>query len=150
MDGAFDGTLHSGFLATEAVQEPIRGGITSRYKGEAAGVVKVAIPFVIPDKFFVFVFIVGDFHALNPRPAPSGHGDLADEGFFGGGGGLVLGIEAVEEGFEGGRIFAGQDEGFGVQAVLEAVETDGGASFGRGWARAFLRVETVSFDLSLR
>src|SRR6266550_413548 len=104
----------------------------------------------MPDKSFVFALVVGGFHALNPRPAPSGHGDLADEGFFGGGSGLVLGIETVEEGFEGGRIFTRQDESFGVQPVLEAVETDGGASFGRGWARAFLGVQTVSIDLSLR
>src|SRR5205807_2432119 len=42
---------------------------------------------------------IGGFHALNPRPTPGGHGDLADEGFFGGSGGLMLGIESVEEGF---------------------------------------------------
>src|SRR5205823_3355879 len=111
---------------------------------------KAAIPVVMPDIFFVFVFVEGGFHALDPRAAPGGHGDLADEAFFGGGDGLVLGVESIEESVEGGRIFAGQDEGFGVEAVLEAVETDGGASFGRGWARAFLGAESVSFDLSLR
>src|SRR5438045_2604925 len=64
-------------------------------------------------------------------------------------GGLVFGVEPVEQGVELGGIFAGQDEGFGVQAVFEAVETNGGAAFGRGRARAVLRVETVSFDLSI-
>jgi len=147
MDGVLDGALQAGFLPAEAVQETLRIGITSRYEGEAAVVVKVAIPVVVPDKAFVFVLVEGGFHALNARAAPGGHGDLADEGFFGGGGGFVFGIEAVEEGFESGWILAGQDESFGVQTVLEAVETDGGASFGRGWARAFLRVQAVSFDL---
>src|SRR5882724_3731657 len=55
-DRAFDGAVHSGFLAVEAVQEPTGDGITSRYEGEAADVVKVAIPVVMPDKFLVFVF----------------------------------------------------------------------------------------------
>ena len=61
----------------------------------------------------------------------------------------MFGVEPVEQGIELGGIFAGQDEGFGVQAVFEAVQTDGGAAFGRGRARAVLRVETVSFDLSV-
>ena len=59
-------------------------------------------------------------------------------------------VVPVEQSIEFRRIFAGQDEGLGVEAVLEAVETDGGAAFGRGRARAFLRVQTVSFDLSFR
>src|SRR5438445_5975174 len=147
MDGAFDGAVQAGFLAAEAVQEALGIGVALGSVGEAAGVVKVGIPLVMPDIGFMLALVEGDFHALDPRAAPGGHGDLADEGFFGWGGGPVLGIEAVKEGFERGRIFAGQDEGFGVQAVFEAVETDGGASFGRGWARAFLGVETVSVDL---
>jgi hypothetical protein len=150
MDGAFYGTVQAGFLAAEAVEEPLRAGVAFGNEGEAAGVVKFAVPLVMPYTGFVLALVERGFHALDARAAPGGHGDLADEGFFGGGGGLMLGIEAVEEGFEGGRIFTGQDEGLGVQAVLEAVETDGGASFGRGWARAFLGVETVSVDLSLR
>src|SRR2546430_10100295 len=36
--------------------------------------------------------------------------DLADEGFFGGGGGLVLGGETVEQRIEFRRIFAGRSE----------------------------------------
>ena len=62
----------------------------------------------------------------------------------------MFGVEAVEQGVELGGIFAGQDEGFGVQAVLETVETDGSASFGRGRARAFLGVVAIGFYLSFR
>jgi len=107
MDGAFYGAVQAGFLAAEAVQEAFRDGIATGNEGEAAGVVKVAIPFVVLDRVFVLVPVEGDFHALNPRAAPGGHDDLADEGFFGGGGGLVLGVETVEEGIEFRRIFAG-------------------------------------------
>src|SRR5207302_1783329 len=57
IDGALDSAIEAAFLAVEAVQELIRAGITSRDEGEAAGVVKVAIPLVIPDIFFVFVFV---------------------------------------------------------------------------------------------
>src|SRR6266567_448480 len=105
MDGAFDGALQAGFLAAETVQESFRGGIATGNEGEAAGMVKVAIPFVVPDRVFVLVPVEGDFHALNPGAPPRGHDDLADEGLFGGGGGLVLGVETVEEGIEFRRIF---------------------------------------------
>jgi len=111
MDGAFDGALQAGFLAAEAVQEPIRAGIALGNEGEAAGVVKVAIPFVVLDRVFVLVPVEGDFHALNPRAAPGGHDDLADEGFLGG----VAGWCSAWKRSSRHRIqpiFAGQDEGF--------------------------------------
>src|SRR5438034_10811795 len=152
LGGAQDGAVQTGFVALEAGQDAFRAvvGVALGDEGEAAVVVEGAIPaIVVLGVFFVFVLVEGGFHALNPQPAPAGHGDLGDEDFLGGGGGLVFGVEPVEQGVELGGIFAGQDEGFGVQAVLEAVETDGGATFGRGRARAVLRVETVRFDLSV-
>jgi len=61
-----------------------------------------------------------------------------------GGGGLVLRLQGIDESFEIGGVFAGQDEGvFGGQAVLDSVEADGGASFGRFRARTLLRVFAV-------
>ena len=125
-------------------------GVALGDEGEAAHWVEGAIPaIVIFDQAFVFVLVERGFHALNPQSTPGGHGDLGDEDFLGGGGGLVFGVEPVEQSVELGWIFAGEYEGFGVQAVFEAVETDGGAAFGRGRARAVLRVETISFDLSM-
>ena len=152
LGGAEDGAVQAGFVALEAGQDAFRAavGVALGDEGEAAHWVEGAIPaIVIFDQAFVFVLVEGGFHALHPQPAPGGHGDLGDEEFLGGGGGLVFGVEPVEQGVELGGIFAGQNEGFGVQAVFEAVETDGGAAFGRGRARAVLRVETVSFDLSV-
>src|SRR6266404_745415 len=152
LGGAQDGAVQAGFVALEAGQDAFRAavGVALGDEGETAHWVEGAIPaIVIFDQAFVFVLVEGGFHALNPQPAPGGHGDLGDEDFLGGGGGLVFGVEPVEQGVELGGIFAGQDEGFGVQAVFEAVETNGGAAFGRGRARAVLRVETISFDLSV-
>src|SRR3989442_15955458 len=79
--------------------------------------------------------------------SPGRHGDLPDDGFLGGGGGLVLGFDRIEQVFKIGFPFARDDQGAGGEAMLEAVEPDGGASFGRARARAFLRVDAVSFDL---
>jgi hypothetical protein len=42
---------------------------------------------------------------------------------------------------------ARHDDGFSAQFVFEAVQTDGGAAFGRRRARAVLRVLAVRFDL---
>ena len=152
LGGAQDGAVQAGFVALEAGQDAFRAavGVALGDEGEAADWVEGAIPaIVVLGVFFVFVLVEGGFHALNPRSTPGGHGDLGDEDFLCRGGGLVFGVEPVKQSFEIGGIFAGQDEGFGVQAVLEAVETDGGAAFGRGRARGVLRVKTVSFDLSV-
>ena len=87
------------------------------------------------------------FHVMEAEPAPLRHGDLADQRYFGSGGGLVLGFEGVEELLELGFAFPFQDQGAGGESVLDGVETDGGASFGGGRAGAFLRVAAVGGDL---
>src|SRR5258708_2273210 len=102
-------------------------------------------------KFELFVAdgVEGGFDTVQPQQAPIGHGDLADQEFRTGGGGLVLGAVGVEHSFKCGWIFARYDDGFGAQAVFEAVETDGCAAFGRRWARGVLRVLAVRFDFSI-
>src|SRR3989442_15056109 len=79
--------------------------------------------------------------------SPGGHGDLPDDDFLGGSRGLVLGFDRIEQVFKIGFAFTGDDQGAGSESMLEAVETDGGASFGRARARAFLRVDAVGCDL---
>jgi hypothetical protein len=49
---------------------------------------------------------------------------------LGGGGGLVLGFEGVEEGLEVGLAFAGEDQGLGGESVLEGCLTVLGARLG--------------------
>ena len=134
----------------EVGQEAFRAGVHPVDEGEAA--VVVALDILQPaTKFELFVAdgVEGGFDTVQPQQAPIGHGDLADQEFRTGGGGLVLGAVGVEQGFKCGGIFAGHDDGFGAQAVLEAVQTDGGAAFGRGRARGVLRVLAVRFDFSI-
>jgi len=80
------------------------------------------------------------FDVIETAQAPLGHGHLADECFFSGSGGMVLGFERVEERFEVGLTFSGEDGGAGGKSVFDAVQSDGGAAFRRFWAGAFLRV----------
>ena len=77
---------------------------------------------------------------------PTGHCHL-NQNDLGGGGGLVLGLERVEQIFEVGYVFAGKDQDFGGESVFEAVETDGVFAFGRFGAGAFLCVFSVGCGL---
>jgi hypothetical protein len=71
-----------------------------------------------------------------------------DQGGFGGSGGLVL-LEVIGgELFESGGVFAHDDLGLGVDAVLEGVEADGGFALGGAGAGGLLRVGAVGGDLA--
>src|SRR6266702_2198224 len=148
--GVFGGAFEANLVAVEVGQEAFRAGVHPVDEGQAA--VVVALDILQPaTKFELFVAdgVEGGFDTVKPQQAPIGHGDLADQEFRTGGGGLVLGAVVFEHGLEFGWIFAGHDDGFGAQAVFEAVETDGGAAFGRGRTRAVLRVLAVRFDFSV-
>ena len=134
--GVFGGAFKANFVAVEVGQDAFRAGVHPVDEGEAA--VVVALDIVQPaTQFELFVAdgVEGGFDTVQPQQAPIGHGDLADQEFRTGGGGLVLGAVGFEQGFKLGGIFAGHDDGFGAQAVFEAVQTDGGAAFGRRRAR---------------
>src|SRR6266481_1839439 len=148
--GVFGGAFEANFLAVEVGQGAFRAGVHPVDEGQAA--VVVALDIRQPaTKFELFVAdgVEGGFDTVQPQQAPIGHGDLADQEFRTGGGGLVLGAVGFEQGFKFSGIFAGHDDGFGAQAVFEAVQTDGGAAFGRGRARGVLRVLAVRFDFSI-
>ena len=82
-------------------------------------------------------------------PPGCGHGDAANHGYLEGSGGLVLGLDGIEQSFEIGGVFAFEDEVAGGKPVLDAIEADGDASFRRVGAGAFLRVAAVGADLVL-
>ncbi len=65
---------------------------------------------------------------------PVGLGHFVNKELFGGVGGRVVGGEIGEQGVEGGRVFAGNDDCAGSEAVLEGVA--GGGGFSRGRARS--------------
>jgi hypothetical protein len=76
--------------------------------GDGVGELRFAVHFVVE---------VGGFHAGAAELAPATHGEVVDEGFFEGVGGLEGGAESVEERGETARIFTGDKDGFGEQAV---------------------------------
>src|SRR5438034_4136039 len=121
--GVFGGAFEANFVAVEVGQEAFRAGVHPVDEGEAA--VVVALDILQPaTKFELFVAdgVEGGFDTVQPQQAPIGHGDLADQEFRTGGGGLVLGAVGREHGFKFGWILAGYNDGFGAQAVLEAVQ----------------------------
>ena len=61
---------------------------------------------------------------------------------------MVLGLERIKQSFEIGLVFAGEDQGAGVEPVFQAVPADGSASSGRLRAGTFLCVSPVSLYLS--
>jgi len=69
-------------------------------------------------------------------PPGCGHGDAANHGYLEGSGGLVLGLDGIEQSFEIGGVFAFEDEVAGGKPVLDAIEADGDASFRRVGAGA--------------
>ena len=74
----------------------------------------------------------GGFGALDALEAPLGGGDLADEDFIHGVGGLEVGADGVVEGFEIFEGIAGDDGEAGSDAVLERVQGGTGARSGSG------------------
>jgi hypothetical protein len=60
----------------------------------------------------------------------------------------MLGLERVKQSFVIGPVFAREDQGAGVEAMFQAIPTDGSASSGRFRAGTFLCVSPVSLYLS--
>jgi len=94
-------------------------------------------------------FVAGElgFEPAEAAQEADGVNDAVEGVAFGGGFGLVELVILGAEGFGGGGIFAGEDQGLGIDAGLEGVEA--GAVLALGGARAgrLLRVEAVGLDL---
>src|SRR5258708_12859590 len=122
--GVFGGAFEANLVAVEVGQEAFGAGVRPVDEGEAA--VVVALDIVQPTtKFELFVAdgVEGGFDTVQPQQAPIGHGDLADQEFRTGGGGLVLGAVVFEHSFECGGIFPGYDDGFCRQPLFYALPT---------------------------
>lgn len=87
------------------------------------------------------------FHASETLEAPGVHNDLVEQEGLGGADGLIFGCEGGEEIVELFLAFAGENGVFGGEAVGEGVVADGGASFRRLRAGAFLGIAAVGFEL---
>src|SRR5262249_19832088 len=117
-------------------------------KGDLAVVVPLGM--VIVDVTLVIFDLIsekGGFDTAETTQAPTGNGYLQDLLRFGLRAGAVVGLVAVEIGFEFLRVIAGEAPGLGGQAVLEAIEADGSVSFFGTGAGTLLSVAAVCFDL---
>jgi hypothetical protein len=72
--------------------------------------------------------------------------DVDEEAFFGGSGKEALAI-FPGEGFKGGRVFAADEVGFGVDAGLESIHAGDGLARNGAWAGGTQGVKTIRRDL---
>jgi len=78
---------------------------------------------------------------------PLGGGQFIDMVALGVGLGLPFVLEVEAKLIELVLIFAGQDDGGGIQAVAEGIEADGRLTLGGDGAGRFLGIEAVGLDL---
>jgi hypothetical protein len=88
------------------------------------------------------------FGVVEAAEGPLAADEVVDEGAGIGGGGLVVLVEVIDELLEVGAVFAGEDEGFGVEAGFEAVHGGGGLASDRGGAGGELGVAAIGCYLT--
>jgi hypothetical protein len=88
------------------------------------------------------------FELAQAAEFPIGADDGIDEEDFQRGSGLELLAVVAGEGFEFGRVLAGEDLGLGVDAGFQMVETGDGLPRDGGRTGALLCVATIRIDLS--
>ena len=79
---------------------------------------------------------------------PIGLDESLDEIVFQRANGVELLAVILREGFEGGGIFAGDDEGASLDAVFQGIEAGRGLPLFRAGASGSLRIQAVGVDLS--
>ena len=89
------------------------------------------------------------FETADATETPGGADELIDESLLGGSLRVELGEGGLEEFFEGGVVFGGEDDIGCGEAVSESVQADGGASFGSAGAGAVCGVPAIGVDLFL-
>ena len=148
VERSIERTLDSGLVAAEAGEDV--GAV--RILTEDVGVKVVAVDiYILFGKSFPGIQVAeiepGGFHGPEALEAPGVHNDLVEQESFGGPDGLIFGFEGGEEIVELFFALAGENGVFGGEAVGEGVVADGGASFRRLRAGAFLGVAAVGVEL---
>jgi hypothetical protein len=139
--GSIDAPLEAG--------EGIEGGLVALGEGgivPVGGILEFGAGEVFVEAFDLVVPELG-FDAAEASLSPLGEDEGVDERELVGAGGVVMEEEGGGEGFELLGIFAGDDDGPGVNAGFEGVEGGAGFAFGGGGARGFLRIEAIGVDL---
>jgi hypothetical protein len=133
--GGIDAALETGEAFVVAAVDVADGSVLVELVEDGfAGVVHVMRP--------EFGFETGE--ALEE---PIGANQRIDEETFEVRGGLPILVIARGHSFEFGRIFAGDDLSFGVDAGLEGIETGDGFALRSARACRELRISTIRFDL---
>jgi hypothetical protein len=88
------------------------------------------------------------FGVVEAAEGPLAADDVVDVEALFGVGGVVVEVALLDELLEVGEVFAGEEEGFGVDAGFEAVHGGDGLACDRGGAGGFLGVTTVGFYLA--
>jgi len=94
-------------------------------------------------------FVLGElgFHAAEAAHQPDGDDGGVDGVTLFGGDGLVKSVVFGAESFQFGGIFAGKDQGFGVDAGFQGIPGGAGLTLVGAGARGVLRVEAVGLGL---
>ena len=149
-EGAVIGAFDAAFETRESGEGRGAGRVFEEYVAEAErgaglliGLVHVIGGFAKP------VFEDALFETADAAETPSGADELFDQRLLGGGLRVELGEGGLEELFEGGVVFGGEDDIGCGEAVSESVQADGGASFGCAGAGAFFSVPAIGVDLLL-
>jgi hypothetical protein len=88
------------------------------------------------------------FGVVEAAEGPLAADDVVDIEALFGVGGVVVEVALLDELLEVGEVFAGEEEGFGVDAGFEAVHGGDGLACERGGAGGFLGITSVSFYLT--
>jgi len=94
-------------------------------------------------------FVLGESHFEDAEAAHQDdveHDGVDYVALFGGGGLVAVEVFLLEH-VHGGGIFAGKDDGFGVDAGFHGIAARTGFALGGAWARGLLRVEVVGLGL---
>jgi hypothetical protein len=88
------------------------------------------------------------FGGVEAAEGPLAADQVVDEEAGFGGGGVVALVILVDELFDVGDLFGGEDEGFGMEAGFEGVHGGDGLAYDRGWAGRFFGITAVGFYLT--
>jgi len=98
----------------------------------------------------ILVIPEGSFRGIEAAKGPFAADEVVHEAAGLGGGGLIVGVIFAGELLEVGGVFAGDDDGLGVEAGFEGVHRGGGLARDGGGAGGFLGVATVGGELLFR
>jgi hypothetical protein len=136
----------------EGAMEGALGGVDAALEAaEGVAVVVVGLgdlePLDLPENGLDAVGIELRLEGAEAALQPLGGDQGIDQGARFGSGGLEALVIFGGEQFEGRRVFAGDDLGFGVDTGFQGIEADRGLALGRARTCGFLRIEAIGLDL---